>query len=86
MCPVACIYEGADQLYIHPEECIDCGACEPECPVSAIFEESATPEQWRDYIAKNRRFFEENPGVQAAKGKGEIGSGGMGPTAVQWPS
>jgi len=35
--PVDCIYEGEDQLYIHPDECIDCGACEPECPVTAIF-------------------------------------------------
>lgn len=37
VCPVDCIYEGPDMLYIHPDECIDCGACEPECPVTAIF-------------------------------------------------
>src|SRR5947208_2085353 len=37
VCPVDCIYEGEDMLYIHPDECIDCGACEPECPVTAIF-------------------------------------------------
>ena len=37
VCPVDCIYEGEDQYYIHPDECIDCGACEPECPVTAIF-------------------------------------------------
>ena len=37
VCPVDCIYEGPDQYYIHPEECIDCGACVPECPVDAIF-------------------------------------------------
>jgi NAD-dependent dihydropyrimidine dehydrogenase PreA subunit len=37
VCPVDCIYEGEDQYYINPEECIDCGACEPECPVEAIF-------------------------------------------------
>ena len=36
VCPVDCIYEGADQLYIHPDECIDCGVCEPECPADAI--------------------------------------------------
>src|SRR6266404_8932835 len=35
VCPVDCIYEGEDQLYIHPDECIDCGACVPECPVTA---------------------------------------------------
>src|SRR5438132_578720 len=45
VCPVDCIYEGEDQLYIHPDECIDCGACEPECPVTAIFPEEDTPEQ-----------------------------------------
>ena len=36
VCPVDCIYEGSIRLWIHPEECVDCGACEPECPVSAI--------------------------------------------------
>jgi NAD-dependent dihydropyrimidine dehydrogenase PreA subunit len=43
VCPVDCIYEGPDQLYIHPDECIDCGACEPECPVTAIFPEEDVP-------------------------------------------
>lgn len=45
------------QLYIHPDECIDCGACEPECPVSAIFEESETPAEWQKYIEINAAFF-----------------------------
>ena len=36
-CPVDCIYEGQRSLYIHPDECVDCGACEPACPVEAIF-------------------------------------------------
>lgn len=36
VCPVECIYDGGDQFYIHPEECIDCGACVPACPVNAI--------------------------------------------------
>ncbi|HEV8509476.1 MAG TPA: ferredoxin [Gemmatimonadales bacterium] len=62
VCPVDCIYEGADMLYIHPDECIDCGACEPECPVTAIFPEEDVPPQWKDYIAKNRDVFQgENP-------------------------
>ena len=43
VCPVDCIYEGPDQLFIHPDECIDCGACEPECPVTAIFPEEDVP-------------------------------------------
>ena len=45
-------------LYIHPEECIDCGACEPECPVEAIFEEDAVPEEWNKFIKMNYDFFD----------------------------
>lgn len=57
VCPVDCIYEGEDQFYINPDECIDCGACEPECPVTAIFSEDAVPSEWRSYVAKNRKYF-----------------------------
>ena len=46
-----------DSLYIDPEECIDCGACEPECPVEAIYEESEVPGEWNEYIKKNYEFF-----------------------------
>ena len=46
-----------DSLYIDPEECIDCMACEPECPVEAIFEESEVPEEWNKYIKLNYDFF-----------------------------
>ncbi|MGH7546402.1 MAG: 4Fe-4S dicluster domain-containing protein [Gemmatimonadota bacterium] len=53
VCPVDCIYEGPDHYYIHPEECIDCGACVPECPVDAIFTEDELPEKWVEYLAKN---------------------------------
>ena len=42
-CPVDCIYEGPRMLYIHPDECVDCGACEPVCPVTAIFYEDDVP-------------------------------------------
>ena len=45
------------QLYIDPEECIDCGACEPECPVEAIYEESEVPVEWDGYIKKNYEWF-----------------------------
>ena len=51
------------QLYIDPDECIDCGACEPECPVSAIFEENellAEHPEWAEYIEKNARFFQRD--------------------------
>ena len=57
VCPVDCIYEGEDQLYINADECIDCGACEPECPVTAIFAEDALPEQWHNFIQINADFF-----------------------------
>ena len=40
-----------------PEECIDCGACEPECPVEAIFEETEVPGEWNKYIKMNYEFF-----------------------------
>ncbi len=56
-CPVDCIYEGKRALYIHPDECIDCGACEPVCPVQAIFYEDDLPEMWSEYTADNARFF-----------------------------
>ena len=57
VCPVDCIYEGKDQFYIHPDECIDCGACEPECPVEAIFEESEVPEEWHHFSKINYEWF-----------------------------
>ena len=53
VCPVECIYEAADQLYVHPDECIDCGACVPACPVSAIFPEEDVPSEWEGIIQKN---------------------------------
>jgi ferredoxin len=54
VCPVDCIYEADDMVYIHPDECIDCGLCEPECPVTAIFVDTDVPANWKDYIEKNR--------------------------------
>ena len=65
--PVDCIhptkenakFETSDMLFIDPAECIDCGACEPACPVEAIFEEEAVPDQWKDYTEKNAAYFEK---------------------------
>ncbi len=60
VCPVDCIAEeeGTDRkLYIDPDECIDCGACEPVCPVTAIFAEDAVPEDMTKYIAINYDYF-----------------------------
>ncbi len=53
VCPVDCFYEGAQMLYIHPEECIDCEACVPECPVEAIFHEDNLPDEWKEFTALN---------------------------------
>lgn len=58
-CPVDCIYEGGRSLYIHPEECVDCGACEPVCPVDAIYYEDDLPESLQPYLADNEVFFTE---------------------------
>jgi len=64
-CPVDCIhpkkdeagFAEADQLFIDPVECIDCGACVPVCPVSAIYAGDDLPEKWADYQAKNAAHF-----------------------------
>ncbi len=58
-CPVDCIYEGARSLYIHPDECVDCGACEPVCPVEAIYYEDDLPAELEPYKDDNARFFAE---------------------------
>lgn len=68
VCPVDCIYfdEGEDRmLYINPDECIDCGACEPACPVSAIFAEDDVPEGEKEYTGLNRKWFEDKAAVRA---------------------
>jgi len=50
---VECFYEGETMLYIHPDECIDCEACVPECPVEAIFHEDDLPEEMKEYVQIN---------------------------------
>ena len=72
-CPVDCIYEGGRMLYIQPDECVDCGACEPVCPVEAIYYEDDLPEKWRDYTQANVDFFDQigSPGGAAKVGKTE---------------
>lgn len=68
--PVDCIYEGDRMLYLHPDECVDCGACEPVCPVEAIYYEDDLPDQWADYAQVNVDFFTEldSPGGAAKLG------------------
>jgi ferredoxin len=53
VCPVDCFYQDDQMLYIDPQECIDCGACVPECPVEAIFHETNVPSQWQQFIELN---------------------------------
>jgi ferredoxin len=58
VCPVDCFHEGSNMLVIHPDECIDCGVCEPECPVSAIISDSAPEaENWRAINAQMARAW-----------------------------
>ena len=67
VCPVDCIhprkdeteFQSTDMLYIHPDECIDCGACVPACPVEAIFALDETPEKWIHFIPVNAQFFQK---------------------------
>jgi NAD-dependent dihydropyrimidine dehydrogenase PreA subunit len=58
-CPVDCIYEGDRKLYIHPRECIDCGACEPVCPVEAISQDRRLSTEEAQHKEDNARFFAE---------------------------
>ena len=58
-CPVDCIYQGDRKLYINPLECIDCGACEPVCPVEAIGQDRHIDAGQNDFVADNARFFSE---------------------------
>ncbi|MGW0085231.1 ferredoxin [Streptomyces sp. NPDC003393] len=56
-CPVDCIYEGPRKMYINPDECVDCGACEPVCPVEAIYYEDALPDEWAEYGSADQEVF-----------------------------
>ena len=61
VCPVDCFYEGENMLVIHPDECIDCGVCEPECPVEAIVPDTVGEvEKW---VALNRQYAESWPNI-----------------------
>jgi NAD-dependent dihydropyrimidine dehydrogenase PreA subunit len=55
-CPIDCIYEGERMLYIQPDVCIDCGACEPACPVEALYFEDDLPAEFRVYATINAEF------------------------------
>jgi len=68
VCPVDCIHfeEGVDKiLYVDPDECIDCGACEPACPVSAIYAEDDVPEEETAYTEINALWFSDKDAARA---------------------
>jgi ferredoxin len=64
VCPVDCFYEGENMLVIHPDECIDCGVCEPECPIEAIVPES---EETLDWVERNREYALVWPNITVKK-------------------
>ncbi len=63
VCPVDCFREGANFLVIDPDECIDCGVCEPECPAEAIFEIDDLPEKWAHFAELNAKYAKEWPEI-----------------------
>lgn len=65
VCPVDCFYEGENMLVIHPDECIDCGVCEPECPADAIKPDTEPGmERW---LELNRQYADNWPNITAKK-------------------
>lgn len=67
VCPVDCFYEGPDYLVIHPDECIDCALCEPECPIDAIVSEDDVPDDQREFIALNAELAQTLPNITVKK-------------------
>jgi ferredoxin len=67
VCPVECFYEGDKMVYIHPDECIDCEACVPECPVEAIFHEDNLPAEWKDFKELNAEMSPQLPVITEKK-------------------
>jgi ferredoxin len=68
VCPVDCFHGGPNFIVIHPEECIDCGACEPVCPAKAIFVDDDLPERWREYAALNAELSRKWPVIRDKTG------------------
>ena len=67
VCPVDCFHEGVNMLVIDPIECIDCGACVPECPVEAIYLDDDVPDKWKEYIQLNADLAPKWPVITARK-------------------
>jgi NAD-dependent dihydropyrimidine dehydrogenase PreA subunit len=85
VCPVDCIYEGARALYIHPDECIDCGACDPVCPVEAIYEQDAIPAEFLVHMTDNAQFFETVLDGRTEPLGSPGGAAAVGPLGVDTP-
>jgi len=70
VCPVSCIYLETDDvartLYIHLAACIDCGACEPECPVNAIFPEESLPPEWANYTVIDATWYTDKAAARTS--------------------
>ena len=67
VCPVDCFYEGPEFLVIHPDECIDCGLCEPECPIEAIYADDEVPNDQFDFIEINAKLSDVYENITEAK-------------------
>ena len=67
VCPVDCFYEGPEFLVIHPEECIDCGLCEPECPIEAIYADDELPDNQIEFVEINARLADVYENITEAK-------------------
>lgn len=67
VCPVDCFYEGPNFLVIHPDECIDCALCEPECPVEAIVSEDDLNDKQRQFLEINAELAKTWPNITAKK-------------------
>ncbi|MDA0365666.1 MAG: ferredoxin family protein, partial [Chloroflexi bacterium] len=89
VCPVDCIHfdEGEDRmLFIDPVECIDCGACQPACPVSAIFPEADVPADQKQFLELNPLWFQDKAAARAAVAGMEGGGGAVAPAAAPAPA
>jgi NAD-dependent dihydropyrimidine dehydrogenase PreA subunit len=75
VCPVDCIHETDRMLVIDPEECIECSACEPECPMDAIYPGELMPEKWQPFVRINAAILEGKPAVEAALAEHLAGQG-----------
>ena len=82
-CPVDCIYEGERTLYINPDECVDCGACEPVCPTEAIFYIDDVPADQAQFAAVNAEFFATLGSPGGAARLGPVGTDH--PVVAAWP-